>query len=120
MIFKEKELESFKSYLEREEKSRATCEKYMRDVRHFRDYIGDREITKKEVINYKELLKVKYAPSSVNSMLIALNRFLKFMGEYDCSVRLLKLQKQMFCDESKELSVEEYKRLIKAAGDQKI
>lgn len=118
MKLREKDLKKFESYLKYEEKSRATCEKYMHDVRYFARYVGNREITKGEAISYKEDLKERYAPSSVNSMLVALNCFFKFIEKQDCCVKLIKLQRQIFCSEAKELSIEEYKRLIRAADDQ--
>lgn len=120
MSEKIKELEEFSVYLRYEEKSKATQEKYFRDIKNFYRYVGIRPITKEEVISYKEHLKEKYAPASVNSMLVALNCFLKFTCRQDCCVKLLKIQKQIFCSEEKELSKDEYRRLIQAADDEKI
>ncbi len=57
----------------------------------------------------------RYAPTSVNSMLAALNSFLKFFGRQDCCVKTLKIQKQLFLSEKKELTAEEYVRLVKTA-----
>ncbi len=119
MKFKEKDLKKFELHLKHEEKSRATCEKYVRDVRAFGRYVGSREITKEEAVGYKENLKESYAPASVNSMLVALNVFFRFIDRQDCCVKLIKLQRQMFCSGEKELSVEEYKRMICAAKDRK-
>ena len=112
MSEKIKELEEFSVYLRYEEKSKATQETYFRDIKNFYRYVGVRPITKEEVISYKEHLKEKYAPASVNSMLVALNCFLKFTCRQDCCVKLLKIQKQIFCSEEKELSKDEYLSLI--------
>lgn len=65
----------FEQYLKQEEKSEATLEKYLRDVRCFFVFLRDREICKNETIAYKEYLSKNYAPASVNSMLVALNIF---------------------------------------------
>lgn len=111
------QLSAFNQYLISEEKSAATVEKYLRDVRSFAEFLADREVSKEETIAYKEYLTQQYAPSSVNSMLVALNGFLRFLGKPDCSVRLLKIQRQIFCREEKELTEPEYQRLVKAAGD---
>ena len=111
----ERYLEQFRGHLESEEKSRATIEKYMRDARAFLSYAEGREITKRRTIQYKESLIQRYAPASVNSMLVAVNSFLRFSGREDCCVRLLKIQRQIFCRKEKELSRGEYKRLLQAA-----
>ena len=69
---------------------------------------------------YKEYLAKRYAPASVNSMLTAMNRFLRFIGREDMCVKLLKIQRQMFCREERELTKEEYQRLVKAAKDTRL
>lgn len=108
-------LQDFERYLISEEKSEATVEKYLRDIRTFYVFLDNREISKNETVTYKERLAAEYAPASVNSMLVALNSFLRFIGKTDCCVKLLKIQRRIFSDESKELSRQEYKRLVQAA-----
>ena len=108
-------IQDYKRYLELEEKSTATIEKYLRDCRAFFSYLGKRKITKEVTIGYKEYLVGRYAVSSINSMLTALNGFLRFIGKGHCCVKLMKVQRQMFCREERELTQEEYKRLVKAA-----
>ena len=73
-------LEAFEYYLITEEKSKATQEKYLRDVRAFLVWCGDRELTKELVLQYKEHLVTSYAPASVNSMLASVNAWLRFTG----------------------------------------
>ena len=110
----------FEQHLIAEEKSAATIEKYRRDIRSFFMFLSDRRISKEETVAYKEYLAERYAPASVNSMLIALNCFLRFIGMQDCCVRLLKIQRQIFCSEDKELTRQELHRLVKAAGDTRL
>ena len=110
-----KELLAFEEYLREEEKSDATVEKYLRDVRCFYAFLANRSAEKSEVLAYKEYLSQQYAPASVNSMLVALNGFLRFCGLSHCCVKLLKIQRQMFCRQEKELTREEYRRLVNAA-----
>lgn len=110
----------FEQHLIAEEKSAATIEKYRRDVRGFFTFLGDRRISKEETVAYKEYLAGRYAPASVNSMLIALNCFLRFIGMPDCCVKPLKIQRQIFCSEDKELTRQELHRLVKAAGDTRL
>ena len=106
---------SYHRYLIRDEKSAVTVEKYLRDVRAFSVFANDCEITKDTVIEYKKVLLEKYVARSVNSMLASINSFLIFMGWSDCKVKSLKLQRQVFCAEDKELTKVEYERLLKAA-----
>ncbi len=108
-------LEAYKEHLEKEEKSKATTEKYVRDVRAFLRFIENREITKEEALAYKQHLCSEYAPTSANSMIIALNAFLRFIGMQDFTVKPIKIQRQLFCREEKELSQAEYRRLVEAA-----
>lgn len=113
-------LAKFRHYLLEEEKSDATIEKYLRDVGIFVDYLDHRPLCKEETIAYKEQLKKKYAPASVNSMLIALNRFLRFLGCHSCCVKPLQIQRQIYCNEDKELTKTEYQRLVKAANGSRL
>ena len=112
-------LEDYKQQLMNEEKSAATVEKYLRDVRAFFRFLAGRPLCKEETVAYKEYLTGRYAPASVNSMLIAVNRFLRYIGQEGCRVKLLKVQRQIFCPEEKELTREEYVRLVSAARAKK-
>lgn len=113
-------LMSFERYLTKEEKSRATVEKYLRDVRSFFRFSNTGSISKEQMIAYKEYLTDRYAPASVNSMLISLHSFLRYIGQQDCCVKLLKIQRQIFAKEEKELSCQEYQRLVKVAGNTRL
>lgn len=109
-------IKEFNTYLIQEEKSPATVEKYLRDVQAFQAFAKKREVTKEVVQNWKEtLVKGSYAASSVNSMLASLNSLLIFLGWEECKVKSLKIQRQSYCSEEKELTKEEYLRLLKAA-----
>ena len=109
------QIRSFALHLHEDEKSEATVEKYIRDVNAFSSFIRERELTKQEVIEYKKQISENYAPASVNSMLVSINSFLDFIGFHDLRVKLLKIQRQMFVSEKKELTAAEYRRLLKAA-----
>ena len=114
------EIRRFEQHMIAEEKSAATIEKYLRDIRSFFAYLSDRQLCKEEMVAYKAYLTGQYAPASVNSMLIAMNRFLRFLGLQDCCVRPLKIQRQIFCPEEKELTQAEYQRLVRSAGDSQL
>ena len=111
-------LKSFEKYLHNDEKSKATIEKYVRDIRHFSEYATGRDIDKTLTLEYKAALEKEYAVTSANSMLAALNSFLGFVGWDDCCVKQFKVQKKAYCPEKKELTKEEYIRLIRAAGSE--
>ncbi|MDO5539547.1 MAG: tyrosine-type recombinase/integrase [Eubacteriales bacterium] len=109
-------LQTFRERLEEEEKAKATIEKYLHDVEMFFRYAeGLEEINKYSMIAYKEFLTDKYAAASVNSMLAAVNVFLKNMGWYDCVVKSLKIQKEAFRAREKDLTKDEYYCLLNAA-----
>lgn len=75
------QLDGYRSCLVREEKSPATLEKYLRDVRAFYAFAEGRKITKDLTVAYKNHLAEKgYAIRSVNSMLASLNSLLPFSG----------------------------------------
>ncbi len=106
----------FSAHLKNEEKSQNTTEKYLRDVRMFAAHFRDTEITKEKVIAYKsKLLAEHYAVRSVNSMLASLNSLFTFLGWSDCKVKSMKLQRQIYCPEEKELTKAEYLRLVNTA-----
>lgn len=106
----------FSAHLKNEEKSQNTTEKYLRDVRLFAAHFRGTEITKEMVIAYKsKLLAEHYAVRSVNSMLASLNSLFTFLGWSDCKVKSMKLQRQIYCPEEKELTKAEYLRLVNTA-----
>lgn len=112
-------VQNFKRHLEKEEKSNVTVEKYMRDVRKFIAFAGERQVAKELVIDYKKhLVDDGYAVRSINSMLASLNSYLDFCGLSDCKVKSMKTQRQIYCAEEKELSKSEYLRLLEAARKQ--
>ena len=109
-------LEGYRIYLGQEEKAAGTIEKYLRDIRGFADWLSGREVTKKSVIRWKTLLlESGYAARTVNSMLSALNGLFSFLGWEDCRMKFLKIQRQMFRDERKDMNLQEYRRLVKTA-----
>lgn len=115
-ILRNKAVEDFEKYLYKEEKSENTIQKYLHDVRAFMIFAGDSEIKKETVIAYKnKLLNENYAVRSINSMLASLNSFFAFLDWSDCKVKSIKLQRQVYCPEEKELTKAEYMRLVNTA-----
>ncbi len=115
-LLKQNQLRQFETYLRNEEKSSATVEKYVHDVRVFYDFVGGDAFTKKDVVEYKAHLLSKYTVTSANSMIAALNVFFRFCGWHDFCVKRYKIQKSAFISEEKELTRAEYLRLVQAAS----
>ena len=110
------QITAFERYLRTEERSSGTIEKYLRDVRAFAVWLNGRIVTKETAAGWKEhLLDRHYAPVTINSMLAAINAFFRFVGWEDCRVKFLKIQRRMFREASRELSREEYDRLLSTA-----
>lgn len=118
----EVQITQFFNYLQQEERSAATVEKYLRDVRAFAVFIQKQEVTKELVVAYKKKLQEdNYAVRSINSMLASINGLFQFLGWNDCRVKSLKCQREIYCSEEKELKKEEYLRLLEASkGKEKL
>lgn len=114
-----KKISDFRKYLIEQERSPYTIEKYIHDAKVFLEFIDKRTINKELVIDFKTFLGERYATSSANSMLAAVNHFLKFIGFAEFRVKPFKIQRALFVPEEKELCRNEYLRLIEAAKQQK-
>ena len=109
-------MEAYEAALRREEKSEVTVEKYLRDARTFLDWADERPLTKELVQAYKRrLIEHGYATRSVNAILAGVNSCLRFLSRDDCRVRGLRSQQKVYCSEARELTREEYLRLLGAA-----
>ena len=108
-------MHDFRQHLLNEERAEATISKYLHDVEAFKKWLGQKEVAKQTVLEYKRMLTQTHSPASVNSMLSSLNMFFKYSGETDLMVKLLKIQRNIFADKEKELSKAEYEKLLRAA-----
>lgn len=107
----------YENYLVEEERSRNTITKYMRDLKSYFIFLQGEAVTKERLVCWKEKLTQTYLPASVNSMLAAVNGFLEWAGYPQYRVKPLKIQREIFTKPEKELSKEEYIRLVKAAEE---
>jgi len=113
------EAADFGRYLRQEERAESTVKKYLRDLQAFLLWLDGRPLNKEATAAWKEqLLRQSYAPATINSMLAALNTFLRFTGRDACRVKFLKLQRRLFRDERRELKKEEFDRLLETARRQ--
>ena len=108
-------MERYKEHLIQEEKSELTVEKYLRDVTKFLEWLNGEEITKMKLLGYKAELVERYAVTSANSIISSINSYLTFLGRSDCRVKAIKQQRRVFLSEERELTREEYQRLIRVA-----
>ena len=115
---KDRQLENFKIYLKEQEKSKNTVDKYVGDARRFLRFArlerGEKP-QKEHVMKYKEYLLEHYQVSSANSMIAALNCYLKFIGRGECCIQAFRIQRQIFRSEKRELNRREYQRLVEEA-----
>ena len=115
LIINEKCIQKYLLYLKEQERSNATIQKYAHDLYSLLEFLQDKILSKSILIDWKQKLIDKYAPASVNAMLAAVNGYLRFMGWLELTVKPLKIQRSLFLEEEKELTREEYVRLVKAA-----
>lgn len=109
-------IKKFEESLRREEKSKYTIEKYMRDGEAFIRFAQNKPLTKELMIEYKsKLISDGYESGSINSMLASINSLLKFIDRADCAVSSIKVQKSAYSPEEKNLSKSEYLRLKASA-----
>ena len=109
-------IRQFAGILAGEERSAGTIEKYVRDVRKFAAWLDGEEVSRERTAAWRDgLLERGYAPVTVNSMVAAVNRFFIALGWEDCRVKALRIQRRLFRDDRRELTREEYERLLTAA-----
>lgn len=108
-------LTRFRQELLRRERSAPTIEKYLHDVRTFAVWLDGREVTPEAVLAWKRELVDQFKPGTVNGKLAAVNALFAFAGWPDCQARSLKVQRRAFRDNARELTKEEFYRLVATA-----
>ena len=108
-------LNRFRQELLRRERSAPTIEKYLHDVRTFAVWLDGREVTPEAVLAWKRELVDQFKPGTVNGKLAAVNALFAFAGWPDCQARSLKVQRRAFRDNARELTKEEFYRLVATA-----
>ena len=110
------DLTQFKAFLREQERAEQTSEKYLHDLRALMVFLNGESLTKAALISWKENLQENYAAASVNAMLAAVNSYLSYRGRGELRVKPLRMQRDLFCRVEKELTRDEYVRLVQAAG----
>lgn len=111
-----KKIKKYEIFMQEEEKSKATIEKYIRDITQFYNFLPkDKMITGETTIAFKQYLLDRYQLTSVNSMLAAINNLCEFLQVPVCKVKRIRIQKRIMRDKNRELTKDDYKRLLTAA-----
>ena len=118
-VIRKNMIKPYEQALVQAEKSAATVEKYLRSVKAFVAAYEGQKAEKALVLEYKARLGENYTASGANALLAGINGFLRFWGLDKCCVKPFKVQKKVYIPEEKELTREEYVRLVKAAKEKK-
>ena len=109
-------IEGFASFLRQKERSDGTIEKYLHDVKIFCSWLDGREVTQELAAEWKQsLLESGRQPVTVNSMIAAINAYFRFAGWNELRLKSLRLQKRFFRETERELTEDEYRRLVRTA-----
>lgn len=73
-------LEDYKREMELQELSERTTHKYLADISQWLEEVQDDIISMEVVILYKKQLSKRYKAASVNSKIISINRYLRWLG----------------------------------------
>ena len=110
------QISKFEMYLKSQDRCPGTRDKYLRDVRNFASFLGEKLLNREAAAAWRDaLLHNHYAPVTINSMIASLNGYFRFIGREDCCLRFLKIQRKLFRESTKELTRAEYDRLIDSA-----
>ena len=115
LVITDAEARRFTDSLTEQEYSHATITKYAHDLRLLMDYAPDGISDKAALVGFRAYLTERgYCPTSVNSILGAVNLFLAFLG-LDWRLKYLRVQRKTFLPADKELSYKEYERMARTA-----
>ena len=109
-------LRKFEEWLISRERSSGTVESYLRTVRAFHIWLDGSQVREDSAAQWKgSLLRQGYHPRTVNVKLAAVRAFFQCMGWAGMGTKSLKIQRCLFREDRRELTREEYQRLIAAA-----
>ncbi len=118
-ILTREQLNLFRQHLKQEDREQSTIEKYLRDLRLFAIWLTGRTVTAEIAADWKNHLRTEgYKSETINSKLSSLNKFFTFMQWPECRMKYLKIQRKTFRSLRRELTKEEYLRLLETANAQ--
>ena len=113
---REEDLCRFSRHLHDLEYAPGSIEKYLRDLTAFQHWLAGRTVTQREIAAWKEYLhSLGCRSETVNTKLSALNRFFAFQGWSGLRARYYRIQRRFFRSTERELTREDYGRLLSAA-----
>ena len=112
-----------------DEKAESTYEKYRLVLTKFIESIENEEVSKKDMIAYKQSMQKKYATKTINNYIIIINKFMKYIELIEVDAYSKKMLKKHISDnyslkpirEQEKTSLEnvlepsEFKRMLKIA-----
>ena len=111
------QISAFEAGLVREEAAISTVKRYTGIIHEFALYLGERILTKEILLEWRASLGV--CPATANVAAAAMNRFLAFLGLQGMSLKYLKVQRSIFRPAEKELTKEDYRKLVRTAEQKK-
>ncbi len=101
--------------LKYEEKASNTLKQYRNNVLKFINWLpAEKEITKDTTMEYKKYLRtITESSKSMNIWIVSLNKYLKWLGLNNLTVKKYKMQEQSSNEET--LTIADYKRLLRIA-----
>ena len=110
------QIQAFEANLRMEEHSESTIQKYASASMVFYNFLPPEKIvTKEQLLVWKEQISVTLAASTVNVMISAVNSFFAFLSWADLRIKQIKTQRRIYRDKERELTREEYMRLLNVA-----
>ena len=102
-------LSNYEKYLRKEEAAENTIKTYICTVRFFFRTYGN--ISKNNLLQYKEYLIANYKPSTINTKILAINNFLHFYKKDSLKLKTVKIQQKTYLDNV--ISNSDYRKLIR-------
>ena len=109
------QIRKFKEQLYYNEKSTATIQKYIASIEKFTEYLNGQELTKEQLLEYREWMEQRYSPQTVNVEISAINAWLKFCKMDSLRLKMLRVQRESFLSEEREITKAEYQKLLSTA-----
>lgn len=108
----EENLPRYLAELRMEELAETTVAKYRRDILYFLERgAGKADVEKEDLIAYKRELISRYKTRTVNAYLVSLNRYLRWLGAGELTVKTIRIQS---CGHLENVvSAEEYRRMLR-------
>lgn len=111
---KRKELDEYEKYLRDEELAEGTIRIYVRQAKLLNEKTDGKPLTKDLLMAYKgDMERDGLLEATENLHIIALNRYLKFLGRKDCALKTRRVQRSRNLENV--LSMGEYRLLLKTA-----